>query len=187
MAMSDKGAHHMQIRRRLSAVLAMLPWWSAQASPVRRLPVIVPFPIAEKGRSLVIDIDVREHRVYWLTLRLSFDPNDRVQREKVRTLAGDHGRDSQGNLITPGVKIPLALTIASLSTSSPTLEKEIREEEMYAVGADHYTKKVDTVELKPGKYRVSVVTLAASPELSGVPVALGIGFDRTSAPISGGN
>jgi hypothetical protein len=148
-------------------------------------PLILPFFVQQAGNKVEAELQVQEHRPYIIYLRLGFNKKDPKDRERVRKVAGDYGRDADGKLLKPGVSIPLRLKIGIIDASGnkTLLERDILEEEMWAYGADNFKKKIVTVSLKPGHYRISVETLEDTPELIGTAVELGIGYDHKTSTL----
>lgn len=176
----------VKTRRMISVLLALFPWTSVWAgSKPPKPPLIVLFAIHKAGTVATTELRIVEHRIYYFDLRLGFKENDPEDKRRVRKLAGGFGRDKNGKLLDPGISIPLKLTINIVDSSGERLllEKEIREEEMYAYGTDAYLKKISRIALKPGYYRISVESLEDIPELSKTSVSLGIGFNPKDRPI----
>lgn len=176
----------MKTRRMFCALAALLLWvspslasWFGQSDPLKP-PIIAPFEVQKVGAVFTTELHVVDHGIYTFILRLCFKENDAEDRKRVRKLAGDYGKDKNGKLIEPGVSIPLRLTISSIDEKgeNPLLEREYVEAEMYSYGDDSFDKRIDLIELIPGRYRIRVESLSNVPELAGTPVYFGIGFRR---------
>ena len=149
----------------------------------RRLPeppVIIPFAVQKAGAVIETELLVQEHRPYLFDLIFGFEKNDPNDRERVKNLAGDYGRNQDGKLTNPGISVPLRLNINIIDSlgERPIFDKKIFEEEMWAYGSDNFKKRVAIAPLKAGHYRISVESLKDMPELIGTNTAFGIGYNN---------
>ena len=170
-----------EFRRRLVSLIAMLPWIPGlAASGPRRPAFIVPFAVQRQGSRFATELEVTEAKTYTLTLRLGFKENDPADRKRVRALAGGGGRDKNGNLLEPGLEIPVRLTIVGIKPSAekPLLEKTYLVKEQQGFTASSFSQLIDQVHMQPGIYRMSVESVQDIPELEGVPVSFAIGPSR---------
>ena len=74
-------------------------------------PFKTPVNLSHKGVVADFDIRVPKHRIYLFRMRFEYPEEDRAEREHVRRLVGDYGRDKDNNLIEPGILTPVKLTI----------------------------------------------------------------------------
>ena len=148
-------------------------------------PVTIPFAVQHAGATIETKLLVQEHRPYLFDLVFGFEKKDPNDRERVKKLAGDYGRNQNGKLINPGISVPLNLNINVIDSlgERPIFNLKIVEEEMRGYGADHFLKQIATIPLKPGHYRVSVETMRDTPDLIGTFVFLKISFYAKSTPI----
>jgi hypothetical protein len=152
---------------------------------IAKPPLILPFAVQQSGNKVETELQVQEHRPYIFDLRFGFNEKDSEDRERVKKLAGDYGRDKDGRLLKPGISVPLRLKINLIDShgEKTLLEREILEEEMWAYGADNFKKQIAIVPLKSGHYQISVESLKDMPELIGTTVTLGIGYDPKASAI----
>ena len=164
------------------AMIAVLPWLAACANT----PSSVPFAVQKAGNKIEIEYRAVEHRFYLLDLRLMYKEGDQEDRERVSKLAGRYEKDPNGKLIQPGVPILLKLRIDAIDDSGvrPMLEREISDLRTTSYGSDSFDKRIATVPLKPGRYRISVESLRDVPELFGTPAIFRIGTDPKVSSIS---
>lgn len=180
----------MKTRRIFCAIAALLPWSSASpaswfGSGPPKPPLIVPFAVHKAGTIFTTELEIVDHRSYRFSLRLGFKEHDKADRDRVEKLAGKYGRDKNGNLLHPGIAIPLKVNISVIDSSGERTiyDQKIVEEEMYGYGADHYSKTIGAVALRPGHYRFTIESMQDIPELTETPVSLGIGWAPKTSPI----
>ena len=148
-------------------------------------PVIIQFAAHKAGVVVETELLVLEHRPYLFDLIFGFKKNDPNDRERVKTLAGDYGKNQDGKLTNPGISVPLRLKINTIDSigERTIFDREIFEEEMWSYGADHFSKQISVVPLKPGLYRISAETMRDTPDLIGTRISLKISFYAKSTPI----
>lgn len=189
--MNNSESYAMKTARQLFIVMVMsLPWLTAYANDTQfhKPPLSLPFEVQKAGNKVEAKLEVVEHRLYVLQLRLMYKEGDQKDRARVRKLAGDYEMDKSGKLIEPGVSIQLRFQIYSIEAGEERtlLEKTILQPEeirMTSYGAEFFSKRFAEVPLKPGRYRISVESLTDVPELIGTPVMLQIGRDPKAVPI----
>lgn len=104
---------------------------------------------------------------------------------RLTKLAGQFGRDKSGKLVRPGISIPLKLQVSVIDAAGERIvyDKKVHEEEMLSNGGMGIEKLIDSIELKPGRYRISVQSLKDIPELAENPISFGICNWPNSNPI----
>ena len=70
-------------------------------------PFGVPVDLSRGGVVADFNIRVRRHWLYHFEIRFSYPKGDRAERERVRKLVGEYGRDKNNNLIEPGHCCPI--------------------------------------------------------------------------------
>ena len=174
----------------LSAILDLFPKHIQR--PIRhgfflrspKPPVELPFAVQQAGTIMTTELRIVEYRTYFFNIDMYFKPNDQEERKRIQKLVGEYGRDQNGNLYNPGIAIPLRLTVSVLDAAGehPLFDRNIEYEEVYAWGADHFTKNIGQIELRPGRYRATIESLKDIPELVGTPVTFSITYRIKSTP-----
>lgn len=175
--------------RRLLLPLGMSLSMLAACSDTPKLPqppLTFPFDTQKAGFKIETDIRVVDFNSYKFGFMLGFKEGDAADRERVKKLAGEYGRDKAGKLIQPGVPIPLRIRIEALKPSAleGVFEKEFLEQEMYAFGDSYYRTGIASVKLKPGTYHLAIENLKVVPELRGTSVILFVGANPKSTTYS---
>lgn len=149
-------------------------------------PLIVPFEAQKAGSTFTTELQVVEHRNYEFALLLK--PKKGANIEEVKRLIelaeGEPGYKN-GKPLSYGISIPLKLKISVIESSGEKLiyDKEITKEQMISAGGMGIEKVIDSIELRPGRYRISVQSLKDIPELVSTPITFGIYGWRNSNPI----
>lgn len=165
------------------AVLAFFPLVSGCASNMQpsSLPLFVPFEAQKAGSAFTTEIWVVEHRIYIFAVALGVKKGATTEEtiknaRQLDKLAGQSGRDENGKLYRPGISIPLKLKVSAIEPSDERIiyDKEAYEEEVISHGRRGIAKLIDSIELKRGRYRVSIQSLKNIPELVDNPITFGI-------------
>lgn len=170
----------LRTKRILAAVISVLLWISIPAfARAKKPPITLPFAVHMAGQTVSSEVKIVEEGIYPIVLRFQY--KDAEDRERVRRLVGDYGRDKSGNLIRPGILISLKLTIHTHEATGERtyLEKELLVGEMFAYGEKDFLRYIDNIKFAPGVYRISVESARDVPELATTPVFLGIYKPRT--------
>lgn len=150
----------------------------------RKLPLLVPFEAQKAGSIFTAELRVMEHRSYEFALLLKAKKGISIEEAKrLIKLAGDFGRDKNGKLIRPGISLPLKLRVSAIESSGERVvyDKEIHEEEALGAGGMGIEKLIDVIDLRPGRYKVSIQSLKDIPELAETPITFGIyGWHNTN-------
>lgn len=135
-------------------------------------PVNLPYPIEFKGQVIKQTFTVKDPWHYSFILAFKHDKDDSEQRQKLNDLLGSEELDWSNQKITPGVIIPVRLTlIAHLNNQDQILNDQVYDDhKYYAVRSEYITKEIDRAKLNQGKYTVIVENLNAIKELSDIPV-----------------
>ena len=176
------------IRQFKSLSVVMLTFFSffatdANTADLPKPPLSVPFSVQKMGSKVETELQIVEHRSYFFDLQLMFKETEE-DRKRVRKLAGDVMIDKNGKAIEPGVPIVLKFKVSEIDTSGEALilEQKFADLKLVSSSANSFNKRIATVILKPGKYRVSVESLKSIPDLVGTPVVFRIGRNaKTSA------
>lgn len=175
-------------------ILPLLLFISTNAFPLdlaaltEKLPhITLPFSLAEKGYVLTTDFKAggNRNKAYIYTFYLSFlITDDDLKSGHIPRLLGfgtqnDGGAytDADGS-IRSGVLIPLKLRISRLEGKNEVtvLTKEYKKLSSSGAGNSRLFTAIDHIKLEPANYKVRLETLAAVPELAGVPVNFEIGL-----------
>lgn len=91
-------------------------------------------------------------------------------------LAGSNARFKNGKPLSYGISMPVKLKVSLLDPSGEKViyDKEIQQEDMIGAGGMGIEKVIDVIDLRPGRYKVSVQSLKDTPEYSENPVTFGI-------------
>ena len=139
-------------------------------------PFKTPVNLSHKGVVADFDIRVPKHRIYRFRMRFEYPEEDRAEREHVRRLVGDYGRDKNNNLIEPGILTPVKLTI--FKGESVIYQRIIKDPETYAHGSGFFAKLIGHCDLKRGKYRFVLESLAQLQEYASIPTKFVITFSN---------
>ena len=137
-------------------------------------PFKVPVDLSRKGVVANFDIRVPKHRIYRFRIRFEYPEEDQAQREHVRKLVGDYGRDKNNNLIEPGILTPVKLTI--FKGESVIYQRIIKDPETYAHGSGYFAKLIGRCDLTRGEYRFVLESLAQLQEYASIPTKFVITF-----------
>ena len=158
----------------LFAVLALFGLTSCDLSNQPKLPkprFKTPINLSHKGVVADFDIRVTWHRIYLFDIRFEYPEEDQAERERVRKLVGGYGRDKDNNLIEPGILTPVKLTIFKKQKQGELMiyQKIIKDPETYAGGSGSFAKHIGRCDLKRGKYRFVLESLAQPQEYASIP------------------
>jgi hypothetical protein len=141
-------------------------------------PEQLPLDVQKEGAIATISIDAKEQYVYYFEIGYGFKEGNKDASHIALELSGMFGRDpNTGNVLRPGVSVPLELKIFDMGVSgSPVIflhRVDVEEREGLTAGSNNmmfYLKLITSCRLKPGHYRVDLMVLKAVPELSNTPV-----------------
>ncbi len=136
------------------------------------------FDVSKRGSSVNQEFRIVEFRSYYFALRFDYiGPQDAL---RVRKLVGD------GSEKYPGIDIPIRIKIYRANTENKAseliYENTIMTKHKYVSGGDwpwhkghgNHNRKIITIDLKPGIYRVEADTIEDRPEFTGTPSYLQI-------------
>ncbi len=149
-------------------------------------PLIVPFEAQKAGSTFMTELRVVEHRYYEFTILLKLKEGATMEDARsLSELAGWFGRDGSGKLRKPGISIPVKLKVRVIDAAGERTiyDKEIYEEEVQGGGGAGIEKLIDSIELRPGRYRINIESLKDIPELTGYPINFGIDGHYNTNPI----
>ena len=141
-------------------------------------PFKTPVNLSHKGVVADFNIRVPKHRIYQFLMRFGYPEGDQAERERVRKLVGDYGRDKDGNLIEPGILTPVKLTIFKKQNQGELMiyQKIIEDPETYSASANDFAKIIGHCDLTRGKYRFVLESLAQLREYASIPTKFVITF-----------
>ena len=173
--------HKISIFSTLCMLIALCVLASCNLSNQSKLPkppFEVPIDLSHKGVVADFDIRVPKHRIYRFRMHFEYPEGDQDEREHVRKLVGDYGRDKDNNLIEPGILTPVKLTIFKKQNQGESIvyQRIIKDPEMYAYGSDYFAKFVSHCDLKRGEYRFVLESLAQPQEYASILTKFRITF-----------
>jgi hypothetical protein len=156
----------------------------------------VAFDVHQADATAVTEVNLIHDEIY--ELRLLLYRNSKTDYERVHKLAGS-GRSrqvapGQWVQIDDGVPIYVELKIVGLSEEVKgfSLEEKLYVKELMGGGlcpepspgktAGCFLKKIKSIRLKPGLYRITLRSLRDIPELEGTRVAFWFGIPRDAKP-----
>ena len=129
---------------------------------------------------VVADFNIRvtKHRLYYFELRFSYPEGDRAERERVRKLVGEYGRDKNNNLIEPGILTPVKLIIFEKQAQNEQIvyQKTIKDPETVSHSISNFTKEIGHCDLPRGHYRFVLESLAQPREYASIPTLFYVTF-----------
>lgn len=149
-------------------------------------PFGAPFSVQKAGTRVEFEIHAKEHRGYQFDLHYMYDERNPNDRERVRKLVGSLETGRNGKPIFAGVPVTLRFRIDALdvSTKKMLVEKEVTDMRLTSWGGGSFAQTIVTAILKPGRYLVTVESLANAPALDETQVNLSYGVDTKSGPLS---
>ena len=148
-------------------------------------PVQVPFLLEEAGSVVEIELNISEYRGYFFNLEFPYHKDDEVDFLRVRKLIGSGEISRDGSRVDPGVPLRILLEIDGRdSTGEMVYYKNIVNPVLVSVGSDYFTKRIDSVKLKPGAYKIRLESLLNVPEFNRFPVKFSVNWHPKSTVIS---
>lgn len=178
----------MRVARIVCVFLALLCLSAQGASRIP--PLKIPFDASRAGLVLDEEFQVAQHRNYYFDLSFGYSGSEDLYR--VAKLAGTGARHPDGSYESPGVIIPIHLKITAENDGSHSkilFDKTVDSQGIYAHGFGwkkfhgDYNRRVATVELRPGRYRLQATTVRDVTEFSGTPIHFGITFHSNALPL----
>ena len=184
-ALNLRTGHDLDLKIPLPVLFAVLALLFALASCSDKPKLPKPHfetPINLSREGVVADFDIRMpkwHRIYHFDIHFEYSEGDQAERERVRKLVGDYGRDKDNNLIEPGILTPVKLTIFKKQKQGELMiyQKIIKDPEMYAYGSGFFAKHIGRCDLKRGKYRFVLESLAQPQEYASIPTKFIVTFN----------
>ena len=176
-----RSRHKISIFSALCMLIALCVLASCNLSNQPKLPkppFKVPVDLSHKGVVADFDIRVPKHRIYHFRIRFEYPEEDQAEREHVRKLVGDYGRDKDNNLIEPGILTPVKLTIFKEQNQRESIiyQRIIKDPETYANGSGYFAKLIGHCDLKRGEYRFVLESLSQPQEYASIPTKFRITF-----------
>ena len=134
-------------------------------------PFKTPVNLSHKGVVADFDIRVPKHRIYRFRMRFEYPEEDRAERERVRKLVG-------GLHEPTSVPTPVKLMIYKKQAQNEQLfyQKTIADSETIGAGSSYFAKLIGHCDLKRGKYRFVLESLAQPQEYASIPTKFRITF-----------
>ena len=141
-------------------------------------PFGTPVDLSRGGVVADFNIRVTQHRLYYFELRFSYPEGDRAERERVRKLVGEYGRDKNNNLIEPGILTPVKLIIFEKQAHNGQIvyQKTIKDPETVSHSISNFTKEIGHCDLPRGHYRFVLESLAQPQEYASIPTLFYVTF-----------
>ena len=145
-------------------------------------PFEIPINLLREGVIADFNIRVTKHDVYSFDMLFGYPREDQAERERVRKLVGEYGRDKDNNLIEPGILTPVRLTIFKKQAKGESIiyQITIEDPETYAFSSSNFFKNIGHCNLPRGKYRFVLESLAQPQEYASIPTLFHIGTDPKS-------
>ena len=134
-------------------------------------PFGVPVDLSRGGVVADFNIRVTRHWLYRFEIHFSYPEGDRAERERLRKLVGEYGRDKNNNLIEPGILTPVKLMIFEKQAQNEQMvyQKTIKDPETVSYSISNFTKEIGYCDLPPGEYRLILESLAQPQEYASIP------------------
>ena len=148
-------------------------------SKLPKPPFEMSIDLSRKGVAADFDIRITNHNIYDFKLYFEYPEEDQAEREHVRKLVGDYGRDKDNNLIEPGILTPVKLMIFREQSHSESIiyQRIIKDPEMYAYGSGYFAKTIGHCNLPRGEYRFVLESLAQPKEYKSIPTKFVVSFE----------
>ena len=174
--------HKISIFSALCMLIALCVLASCNLSNQPKLPkppFKVPVDLSHKGVVADFDIRVPKHRIYRFRIRFEYPGEDRSERERVQNIIGDAARDKDNNLTRPGILTPVKLTIYKKQAQGEQIVYQKTENPYLTSGGGStgsFAKTIGHCDLKRGKYRFVLESLAQPQEYASIPTKFVITF-----------
>lgn len=158
----------------LFALLALFALASCSDEPkLPKPPFETPVNLSREGVVANFNLRVPQHRIYHFDIRFEYPTEDQAERERVRKLV--RGLNEPNVLLTP-----VKLTIYKKQTQNEQIvyQKDIEIPESTSVASNFYAKDIGHCDLKRGKYRFVLESLAQSQEYASIPTKFLITFEN---------
>ena len=134
--------------------------------------------LSHEGVVADFDIRITSYNIYDFKLYFEYPKEDRVERERVQNIIGDASRDKNNNLTTPGILTPVKLTIYKKQAQGEQIVYQKTENPyLTSAGSNYYAKTIGHCDLKRGKYRFVLESLAQPQEYASIPTKFHIGTE----------
>ena len=135
-------------------------------------PFKTPVNLSHKGVVADFDIRITSYDIYAFELRFEYPEEDQDERERVRRLVGGLHEPTL-------VPTPVKLTIYKKQAQNEQLfyQKTIADSETSGAGSNNFSKTIGDCDLKRGKYRFVLESLAQPQEYASIPTKFHIGTD----------
>ena len=157
----------------LFAVLALFALASCSDKPkLPKPPFETPVNLSREGVVADFNLRVPKHRIYHFEIRFEYPEGDQAERERVQKLVG--GLNEPEVLSTP-----VKLTIYKKKTQNEqiTYQKTIESPKSTSAASNFYAKNIGHCDLKRGKYRFVLESLAQPQEYASIPTNFIVTFN----------
>ena len=157
----------------LFAVLASFALASCSDKPkLPKPPFETPVNLSREGVAADFNLRVPKHRIYHFEIRFEYPEGDQAERERVRKLVG--GLNEPEVLSTP-----VKLTIYKKKTQNEQIayQKTIESPKSTSAASNFYAKNIGHCDLKRGKYRFVLESLAQPQEYASIPTKFIVTFN----------
>ena len=134
-------------------------------------PFKTPVNLSHEGVVADFDIRVPKHRIYHFELSFEYPEEDRAERERVRRLVG--GLNEPKVLLTP---VKLTIYKKQAQGEHIVYQQTIESPKSTSAGSNFYGKDIGHCDLKRGKYRFVLESLAQPQEYASIPTKFVITF-----------
>lgn len=134
--------------------------------------------LSRKGVVADFDIRVTWRRVYYFELRFGYPEGDWTEKERVRKIVGDYGRDKDNNLIEPGILTPVKLMIFKKQAQNEQIvyQKTTKDPETVGFSSSAFFKNLSYCDLPRGEYRFVLESFAQLQEYESIPTSFHVTF-----------
>ena len=148
-------------------------------------PVQVPFLVEKAGSLVEFELIISEYRGYFFNLEFPYHRDDEADFLRVRKLIGSAEMSRDGIPVDPGVPLRINIKVYGRdSTGEKFYYENISNPTRVSWGNGYFTKRIDSVKLKPGSYKIRSESLLDVPEFDGANVEFSVNWHPKSTVIS---
>ena len=158
----------------LFALLALFALASCSDGPkLLKPPFETPVNLSREGVVADFNIRITKHDIYHFYIRFEYPEGDQAERERVRKLVG--GLNERMVLLTP---VKLTIYKKQAQNEQIVYQKDIEIPESTSAASNFYAKDIGHCDLKRGKYRFVLESLAQPQEYASIPTKFLITFEN---------
>jgi hypothetical protein len=157
------------------AIALISTWWLSLYKPGE--PQIFRADLADSTAAIDLRVWRRHEGGFGASILLMYDPNHPEDRHHVVETAQRFNPPRKGEAQYNRNSIHLVLEVSKITDPEMRIvyRKEIFNETLVAGAADYAILSLDGAHLEPGNYRITIKTLEANPELSGITTKFCVG------------